>query len=126
MEGTMAMEKVQSVGELAARVAADPELQKALKENPVQVLSSFAAPLRSDVMIYRVVVAALGLTLMVAAIGVIALAFSKRLFRTLLLPLAQDASALWRASWHHRPWLESSPNYQFCGTVHRDQIESAP
>jgi hypothetical protein len=42
----MAMEKVQSVGELAARVAADPELQKALKENPVQVLSSFG--LRSD------------------------------------------------------------------------------
>jgi hypothetical protein len=78
MEGTMAVEKVQSVGELAARVAADPELQKALKENPVQALSSLAAPLRSDAMIYRMVVAALGLTLMVAAIGVIALAFFEK------------------------------------------------
>jgi hypothetical protein len=72
----MAMDKVQSVGELAARVAADPDLQKAIKDNPVQALSSLAAPLRSDVMIYRMVVGALGLTLLFAVAGSIALAFS--------------------------------------------------
>lgn len=74
----MAMDKVQSVGELATRVAADPELQKAIKDNPVQALASLAAPLRSDVMIYRMVVGALGLTLLLAAAGVIALAFFER------------------------------------------------
>src|SRR5688500_1488925 len=71
----MAMDKVQSVGELAARVAADPDLQKAIKDNPVQALSNLAAPLRSGVMIYRMVVRALGLTLLFAVAGSIALAF---------------------------------------------------
>lgn len=74
----MALEKVQTVGELATRVATDPDLLKAIKDNPVQMLASLAAPLRSDIWIYRVVVGALGLTLLVAVSGAIALAFAER------------------------------------------------
>ncbi len=72
----MTLEKVETVGELATRVATDPELQKAIKDNPVQTLTSLAAPLRSDIWIYRIVVGALGLTLLVALSGAIALAFA--------------------------------------------------
>lgn len=68
------MQKVQSVSELALQIAADPDLEKAVKANPVQTLMSLAAPLQSDVWIYRMVVGALGLTVLAAVIGGIALA----------------------------------------------------
>jgi hypothetical protein len=72
-EGMMA-QKVQSVAELAVQVAQDPALQTQMKNDPAGTIASLAAPLQSDVWIYRFVVGAIGLTLLVALVGIIALA----------------------------------------------------
>lgn len=62
--------KVQSVSELADRVAQDPELQEQIRANPVAAIANLAAsPLKTDVWIYRMVVGALGLTVLIAVIG---------------------------------------------------------
>src|SRR5262249_7208258 len=54
----MVMNQVQSATELAQQVAASPALQQQIKENPVATIASLAAPLQTDVWIYRVVVCA--------------------------------------------------------------------
>jgi hypothetical protein len=66
--------RVQSASELAVRVAQDPALKAQMQQDPVGTIADIAAPLQSDVWIYRIVVGALGLTLLVALIGAIALA----------------------------------------------------
>ena len=69
------MTEARSVNDLAVRVAQDPSLQERIKEDPAQVIASLAAePLRSDVWIYRMVVGALGLVVLIAIIGAIVLA----------------------------------------------------
>lgn len=68
------MQQIQSVSELAVRLARDPKLAEKVKENPVEVIASVAAPLQSDVWIYRIVVLALGLAVLVSVIGAIILA----------------------------------------------------
>lgn len=67
-------QKVQSVSELASRVANDPALQQAIAADPATALANIAEPLRSDVWIYRMVVGALGLAVLIAMIGAITLA----------------------------------------------------
>ena len=67
-------DRVQACSELAVRVAADPELQARIKADPVQTIANLAAPLQTDVWIYRMVVAALGLTVLGGIIGSIVLA----------------------------------------------------
>src|SRR5262249_19170787 len=69
-----AEEKVGSVSELAVKVSQDPQLQAAIKENPAAVIASLAAPLQTDVWIYRMVVGALGLAVLIAVVGAIVLA----------------------------------------------------
>jgi hypothetical protein len=68
--------KVQSVSELASRVANDPALQQAIAADPAAALADIAEPLRNDVWIYRMVVGALGLTVLLAVVGATALAVS--------------------------------------------------
>ena len=68
--------RVQSVSELAVRVAQDPELAKRVQDNPADALAGLAAPLQSDVWIYRMVVGALGLGVLVGMIGSIGLALA--------------------------------------------------
>lgn len=70
----MAEQRFQSVGELAARVAASPELAAKIKSDPATAIAGVAAPLQTDVWIYRMVVGALGGTVLIVAIGAIALA----------------------------------------------------
>ena len=65
--------KVQSAGELAVRVAQDPELLAQIKADPVMAIANVAAPLQSDVWIYRMVVGALGIAVLIAIIGAIVL-----------------------------------------------------
>jgi hypothetical protein len=55
------MLRVRTVGELAQRVAHDPELEKKLIENPVKTIAALAAPPQTDVWIYRMVVIILGI-----------------------------------------------------------------
>src|SRR5688500_17023313 len=64
---------VHSVGELAAQVAQDPQLRDQIKEDPVTTISNLALPLQNDVWLYRTVVGALGLVILVAIIGAIVL-----------------------------------------------------
>jgi hypothetical protein len=66
--------QVRSVSELAVKVAQDPTLQEQIKQDPAATIASLAAPLQSDVWIYRLVVAALGLAVLIAIIGAIVLA----------------------------------------------------
>jgi hypothetical protein len=64
---------VQSVSELAVRVAQDPSLREQIKSDPAATIASLAAPLQFDVWIYRMVVGALGLTVVIAIIGAVVL-----------------------------------------------------
>ena len=66
--------RIQSCSELAVRVAQDPELAARIRENPAETIASIAAPLESDVWIYRMVVAALGLVVVAGVIGGLGLA----------------------------------------------------
>ena len=61
--------RVQSASELVERVALDPKLQAEIKEDPVKALGNLATPLQSDAWIYRLVVAALGLVVLIAISG---------------------------------------------------------
>ncbi|CAG0941634.1 hypothetical protein ANRL1_00617 [Anaerolineae bacterium] len=65
---------VQSVGDFAKKIDQDPVRASLAPENQVASLSRMAAPLEKDVWIYRMVVAALGLTVLIGAIGAILLA----------------------------------------------------
>lgn len=76
--------KVQSASELAVKVAQDPNLQEQIKADPVNAIANLAAPLESDVWIYRIVVGALGLVVLIAITGSMYLAAqsSKEFIRT--------------------------------------------
>jgi hypothetical protein len=55
--------------ELADIVAASPELQEQVRADPAGTLQRLAAPLETDVWIYRTIVAALGLTMLCVVAG---------------------------------------------------------
>jgi hypothetical protein len=72
------MAKFSLTSDLAAHVAQDVTAQQALKTDPVKALADLAAPpppLQSDAWIYRLVVLALGLALLIALLGAIVLSF---------------------------------------------------
>jgi hypothetical protein len=70
----MPTQRVRSVGELAERIARDPELEKKIKADPVKTIASLSTPLQTDVWIYRMVVVVLGLVVLGAMLGAILLA----------------------------------------------------
>jgi hypothetical protein len=67
-------ERIQTCSELAVKVANDPELQARIKADPVQAIANLAAPLQTDVWIYRMVIGALGLAVLFCVIGAFILA----------------------------------------------------
>ena|ERR1700681_3775121 len=90
----MASAQVQSASELAAKVAQDPVLQEKIKADPVSTISSLVAPpppLQSDVWIYRMVVGALGLVVLIAIIGAIVLSVSGKPIPDVLTALGSAA-----------------------------------
>jgi hypothetical protein len=64
-----------SVSELALAAAQDPNLEAEIKNNPSAAIASLAAPLQNGVWVYRMVVAALGLVVLIAIVGAIILAW---------------------------------------------------
>lgn len=75
----------------AERLSQDPDLQKRMKDNPVQTVKDAAAdarptPLTSDVMIYRSVVIFLGFAVLVSILGAIVLAWHYRCDATIKEP----------------------------------------
>ena len=70
----MPTQRVRSVGELAERVARDPDLEKRIKTDPVRTIASLSTPLQTDIWLYRMVVIVLGLVVVGAMAGAIILA----------------------------------------------------
>ena len=83
--------RIQSVSELAVRVAQDPGLAEQIKENPAGAIADVAAPLQSDAWIYRMVVAALGLAVLISVIGAIILSVAGKPIPELLTALGSAA-----------------------------------
>lgn len=68
------------VADLAAAARENPELEAMLKKDPVKALETFALanPLRTDKVLYRMVVGSLGAAVLISLIGAIVLvAFGK-------------------------------------------------
>lgn len=87
----MPYKEVQSVTELAMRVAADPQLASAIRENPAGVIAEIAGPLKTDVWIYRIVVGTLGLAVVGAIAGGIILAVQEKTVPDLLVAIGSAA-----------------------------------
>ncbi len=83
--------RFRTLHELAARLPSEPDLQKAIREDPVGALSRLAEPLRSDVWIYRIVVTALGLVVLTTVTGAIILAMSDRNAPEILVAIGSAA-----------------------------------
>jgi hypothetical protein len=84
-------EKIQTVSELAARVASDPNLQDQIKRDPAGTLAGLAAPLQNDVWIYRMVVGALGLGVLIALLGAVLLAMNNKTIPDMLTAIGSAA-----------------------------------
>jgi hypothetical protein len=72
-------EPIRTLPELAARVAQDPQLAEQIKADPTKALAGLAAPptaVTNDVWIYRIVVTALGLAVLLSIIGAILLSWN--------------------------------------------------
>jgi len=83
--------KSYSAAELAVRVANEPELEAEFKKNPASALAAIAAPLATDAWIYRIVVIALGLTVVLAVLGAVVLAALKTEPPQILIALGSAA-----------------------------------
>lgn len=84
--------RAKSISDLVAQIAEDPTLQEQVKANPVQALAPYAVdPLKNDVLIYRIVVIALGSTVLIAMIGAIALTIAGKSIPDILTALGSAA-----------------------------------
>ncbi|MFZ1081847.1 MAG: hypothetical protein WAO19_07970 [Candidatus Kryptoniota bacterium] len=84
--------RIGSLSELAVRVAQDSELESKIKQNPAEAIARLAAPvIQSDVWIYRMVVAFLGLTVLAGVIGAIILSMSGKSTPEVLVALGSAA-----------------------------------
>src|SRR5687768_2979700 len=69
--------QIQSVKELASWVARDPELAEEIKQDPAGTLSRIAAPIPNTT-VYKIVVSALGLAVLIALVGSIILVWKDK------------------------------------------------
>jgi len=83
--------KIGTLGELAAALQADPELAARVKDDPAGAIAGLAAPLQTDVWIYRIVVGALALAILGAVGGAILLAMNGRTIPEVLLAIGSGA-----------------------------------
>jgi hypothetical protein len=60
---------IQTINELARKIAQDPELEQKIKDNPVNALAELASPILTDKWIYRIVVVALGSLIIISIVG---------------------------------------------------------
>lgn len=84
--------RIQSVSELAEKVAQDPVLAQEIIDNPAKAIANVAAaPLLWDAMIYRIVVSSLGITVVLAVLGSIVLAAFDKTAPEILIGLGSAA-----------------------------------
>ncbi len=74
----MTMQRVRTVGELAERIARDPDLEKKVKTDPIKTIASLSTPLQTDVWLYRLVIIILGLVVLGAMVGGVIMAVYAR------------------------------------------------
>ena len=65
--------QIQYVRDLANRVALDPQLADQIRQDPEGALARIAEPLIPDTTVYKIVVSALGLAVLIALVGTIIL-----------------------------------------------------
>jgi len=82
---------IATLEQLAAALASDPALAARVKEDPAKAIAGLAAPLQSDVWIYRIVVGALALAILSAVGGAILLAMNGRPVPEVLLAIGSGA-----------------------------------
>ncbi len=82
--------QVQSVRELATLVARDPELADEIKQDPASTLSRIAAPVPNTT-VYKIVVSALGLAVIIALVGSIILVWKDKTNLEVLTALGSAA-----------------------------------
>ena len=82
--------KVQSVKELASWVAQDPQLAEEIRQDPAGTLTRIAEPIPSTA-VYRIVVTALGLAVLIALIGSIVLVLKDKTNLEVLTALGSAA-----------------------------------
>jgi len=80
-----------SVTKLADAIEKDPNLLAEVQADPKQALRKLAAPLDTDVLIYRIVVSALGAAVLIALVGAIALSFASSTIPDLLTAIGSAA-----------------------------------
>jgi len=69
--------QIQYVRDLANRVAQDPKLADEIKQDPGTALARIAEPPIPDTTVYKIVVSALGLAVLIALVGAIILLAQK-------------------------------------------------
>lgn len=71
--------EIQSASDVIAKINQDPAFAAAVKENPAAAIAGVASsPLQTDRLIYRLVVGALGLTILLSLIGLFIMAFYEK------------------------------------------------
>ncbi len=83
--------RIATLGQLAAALQADPALAARVKDDPASAIAGLAAPLQTDVWIYRIVVGALALAILSAVGGAIVLAMNGRPIPEILLAIGSGA-----------------------------------
>jgi len=72
---------VKSFDEFKKELVTNPDLQKQFQDNPVNAVQQFQQknPLETDTWIYRIIVLAMGLTILTIIVGVIVLIFNGKI-----------------------------------------------
>jgi len=83
--------KIATLGQLAAALQVDPSLAARVKDDPAGAIAGLAAPLQTDVWIYRIVVGALALAILGAVGGAILLAMNGRATPEVFLAIGSGA-----------------------------------
>jgi hypothetical protein len=68
------MKQFRTMRALVAGIESDPELAEQMRTDPVKTLQQVTSPLRRDVWVYRIVVAALGTSVMLCICGAVTIA----------------------------------------------------
>jgi predicted phage tail protein len=83
--------RIATIEQLAEAVRSDPALAARVRENPAEAIADLASPLQSDVWIYRLVVGALALAILITVVGAILLAMQGRTVPDVLLAIGSGA-----------------------------------
>ncbi len=85
------MDKIKTLQDLAVQLTQNQALQDEIKKDPAGTIAKLASPLQTDKWIYRIVVLALGLTILLTIIGALVLAGFGKEVPAAILTIASSA-----------------------------------